>query len=56
MEDKRHIPRFEDEDAEREFWTWHDSTDYVDWRRAQRLRLPTLSPQLRAGLSEEEPR
>ena len=28
------IPRFKNEDEEREFWATHDSTDYVDWSKA----------------------
>jgi len=34
------IPSFADEAAERKFWEEHDSTDYVDWSKAQRVRLP----------------
>ncbi len=29
---------------EREFWETQDSTDYVDWSKAQRVRLPNLKP------------
>jgi hypothetical protein len=29
------IPRFESEAQEQEFWSAHDSTDYVDWSKAQ---------------------
>jgi hypothetical protein len=29
------IPKFESEDEEREFWATHDSTEHVDWSRAQ---------------------
>ena len=36
------IPRFENEAAERRFWETHDSTDYVDWSKAQRARFPNL--------------
>lgn len=38
------IPRFASEDEEREFWATHDSTDYVDWRRAQPAVFPRLKP------------
>jgi predicted DNA binding CopG/RHH family protein len=41
------IPRFETEDEEREFWSEHDSADYVDWKRAQRAKLPDLKPTTR---------
>ena len=37
------IPRFANEDAERSFWETHDSTDYVDWSKAERgVRFPNL--------------
>ncbi len=29
------IPDFNTEQEEREFWETHDSTDYVDWSKAQ---------------------
>jgi len=36
------LPRFETEAAERAFWQTHDSTDYVDWSKAERARFPNL--------------
>ena len=36
------IPDFRTEAEEREFWESHDSTDYVDWSKAQRVRFPNL--------------
>jgi predicted DNA binding CopG/RHH family protein len=38
------IPDFESEAEERRFWESHDSTDHVDWSRAERVRLPNLRP------------
>jgi len=38
------IPKFRNEQEEREFWETHDSTDYVDWSTAQRVRFPNLKP------------
>ena len=38
------IPKFESEDAEREFWATHDSTRYVDWSRARTAIFPRLKP------------
>lgn len=38
------IPRFRTEAEERRFWEAHDSTDYVDWSKAQRVRFPNLKP------------
>jgi predicted DNA binding CopG/RHH family protein len=36
------IPRFRSEAEERRFWETHDSTEYVDWSKAKRVRLPNL--------------
>ena len=41
------IPKFRSEDEEREFWATHDSTDYVDWKKAKRVVLPELKPSLK---------
>jgi predicted DNA binding CopG/RHH family protein len=41
------IPRFRSEDEEREFWATHDTTDYFDWSRAQRVVFPNLQPSTR---------
>jgi predicted DNA binding CopG/RHH family protein len=42
------IPKFKNERAERDFWATHDSTDYVDWSKAQRVVLPNLKPSTRS--------
>jgi predicted DNA binding CopG/RHH family protein len=44
---KRKPPKFKSEDAERTFWASHDSTDYVDWRRAKPAVFPNLKPSLK---------
>lgn len=41
------IPKFKSEDEEREFWATHDSTEYVDWKKAKRVVLPELKPSLK---------
>jgi len=38
------IPKFESEAKERAFWESRDSSDYVDWSKAQRVALPNLKP------------
>ena len=38
------IPRFKNEDEEREFWAAHDSTDYIDWNKAKKAVFPNLKP------------
>ena len=37
-------PQFKTETEERKFWETHDSTDYVDWSKAERARFPNLKP------------
>ena len=41
---KKKIPKFKSEDAEREFWSKADSTDYIDWEEAKKTILPNLKP------------
>ena len=38
------IPKFETEAQEQEFWSAHDSTNYVDWSTAQRITFGRLKP------------
>ncbi len=40
----KEIPIFKSEDEEREFWATHDSTEYVDWDKAETVVLPKLKP------------
>ena len=37
-------PPFTNEAEERRFWETHDSTDHVDWSKAEKVRLPNLKP------------
>ncbi len=43
----KEIPEFENEEQEREFWSAHDSAEYVDWKQARAVRLPNLKPTTR---------
>ncbi len=45
---KKKIPKFKNEDQEREFWSTHDSTEYIDWSKGEKLILPDLKPSLKA--------
>ncbi|MDP2630501.1 MAG: BrnA antitoxin family protein [Candidatus Uhrbacteria bacterium] len=38
------IPAFKTEAAEQKFWDSHDSTEYIDWHNAKRVRFPNLKP------------
>ena len=37
-------PTFASEAEERQFWETHDSSAYLDWNKAQRVRMPDLKP------------
>ena len=41
---KKQIPTFKNEDEEREFWSTHDSTEFLDWTKAKRAVFPNLKP------------
>jgi len=41
------IPKFKTEAEERDFWANADSSDYIDWSKANRLLLPNIKPSLR---------
>ena len=42
MKTLKTIPKFKDDEEEREFWATHDSTDYIDWSKAKRTVMPNL--------------
>ena len=41
---RKNIPSFKSEEEERAFWETHDSTDYLDWTKAQQVIMPNLKP------------
>lgn len=42
------IPQFHSEKEERQFWAREDSTAYIDWSKARRVRFPRLKPSTRS--------
>lgn len=42
MKKLKTIPHFKTEKEEREFWWAHDSTEYVDWSKAERASYPNI--------------
>jgi CopG antitoxin of type II toxin-antitoxin system len=44
MSKPKSIPAFKTEAEEWKFWETHDSTDYIDWSKAERVRFPNLKP------------
>ena len=41
------IPKFKNEQAERAFWESADSTEYLDWKKAEKALLPYLKPSVK---------
>jgi predicted DNA binding CopG/RHH family protein len=42
MKNIKSIPKFENENQEREFWAKNDSTEYIDWSKADKAIFPNL--------------
>jgi len=42
------IPKFKNEDEEREFWATHSPLDYFDSRNFKRVSFPKLKPSLKS--------
>ena len=40
----RPIPKFKNEDEEREFWARADTSEYFDWSKAEPVIFPNLKP------------
>jgi len=38
------IPEFRSHEEAGEFWMTHDTTEYLDWSKAQRVHFPKLRP------------
>jgi len=36
------IPKFKNEVEERDFWSEHDSSEYLNWKNAERVLFPNL--------------
>ncbi len=44
MKKLKEIPKFENEEQERNFWANENSTDFIDWENADSTVLPNLKP------------
>ena len=47
MSKVKKIPEFKSENEEFEFWSTHDSTEYIDYPRAKRVLFSNLKPSTR---------
>jgi len=56
----RKIPKFNNENEEREFWSTHDFTNYIDWSKARKVQfeqseqLTSLGDKIRDSLNLQE--
>ncbi len=41
------IPVFGSEDEERSFWASHDSTEFIDWKQAEKITFSNLKPSVK---------
>ena len=48
----KQVPKFDSEDQERDFWSDHDSTEFVDWSKARRYEFENLKPSSRTGSAQ----
>ncbi len=47
MSKLKKIPKFKNEEEEAEFWSTHDSTEYVDYSKAKPVVFANLKPSTR---------
>jgi predicted DNA binding CopG/RHH family protein len=45
---RKRIPKFKDEDKERDFWSENDSSEYLNWKSAEPVLFPNLKPSTKA--------
>ena len=41
------LPKFKNEDEERAFWASHDSTEFINWKRAEKVTFSNLKPSVK---------
>ncbi len=44
MKKLKKIPLFNTEDEERAFWAENDTTEFIDWAKAKKVKFPSLKP------------
>ena len=47
MKKLKEIPKFKNENDEREFWAKNDSTEYINWKESESTIFPKLKPSLK---------
>ena len=44
MNKLKEVPVFNSEDEERAFWAENDTTEFIDWGKAKKVKFPDLKP------------
>jgi predicted DNA binding CopG/RHH family protein len=44
MKKLKKIPKFKNEEEEREFWSKNDSSKFINWSKSKRANFPNLKP------------
>jgi len=44
MKQSKQVPKFKNELEEQKFWASHDSSEYVDWSKAEKAIFSNLKP------------
>jgi len=44
----KNIPKFENQEQEIQFWSENDSTDFLDWEKAEQIIFPNLKPTMKS--------
>ncbi len=47
MKKLKEIPKFKNENEEREFWANNDSVEYINWEKSEPASFPKLKPSLK---------
>jgi predicted DNA binding CopG/RHH family protein len=47
MKKLKKVPKFKNEGQEVEFWSKHDSTEYVDYSKGEKALFPNLKPSVK---------
>ncbi len=48
MKKLKKIPKFRTEAEERNFWRKNDTSDFIDWKKAEKMSFPNLKPSVRS--------
>ena len=47
MKSQNKVPKFKSNEDERKFWNSHDSTELVNWSKAENVTFPNLKPSVK---------